>query len=620
MCSAAALSAPLFLSLRSLSSQPCSLSLSSPPCFSLSTHTHIPCRAFTKPEAPSPWPLLLQACFEASACLPAKSIHCHFIVSGSAIPHFSVRYLLLIYSELGSVSEATHVFNSISRVSATSLNALLSLYSKLGMSKEARQFFEKYPYHRNTITWNLMLKSYKGDHMIHNARDLFNGMPHRDVVSWNTMLAIYHQYGDPNMVSILFVEMRRAGFRPTEFTFSTVISSIRSNGSFLNLVLQLHCSVICSGFEPNLFIGSSLIKAYCGFGDFLGARNVFDEIPHRNSAFWNAMIFGYLCNKMFHPARLLFDRMPQEMRSVFSWTAMISGLEQSGQFEAALCLFHQMLEEREATGIQPNPCTYSSVLSACAGCCSLLTGKKLHAMVLRYCDPIDIVLSSSLIDMYSKCGCMASASHVFNSMREKNLVSWNAIIGGYANHGDGSKALELFREMQIEGIKPDHVTLIAVLSSCRHVGLVEDGIRYFEEMESVHKIKARIEHYGCMVDLLGRAGRLKEVEKMITDMPFEADIPILGAFLGACCVHSNMELGVYAAEKLFELAPHHPAIYLMLSKVYARLGKWVEVGRLREVMREIGAMKNPGCSWIETNGTKEWTRRASKAQPDMGQV
>ncbi|KAL5983431.1 hypothetical protein ACLOJK_017516 [Asimina triloba] len=527
-------------------------------------------------------------------------------------------------SKVGSLSLAS-AFHYLSTLSSAHLNALINDRVRIGSLDDAQKLFDENPQSRNVASWNCMLNGYTRHGRIRCAIRMFDEMTERDVVSWNTMLAGFRWAGDPERAIQHFFQMERLGFGSTEFTLTTVVSAASETG-FSALVPQLHGRAVHLAFQSNAFVGTALIGGYANLGDCTAVRQAFNEIILKNIASWNALISaymglgfigearaafemmpeqnivswtslvnGYICNKMLDEASHCFDRMPE--KNVVSWTAMISGYEQSGLFIQSIEFFHLMRN----SGIQPNEATLSTVLSACAGCSSLLFGRQIHAFILKLGIPLDVILLSSLVNMYAKCGDMDAAAQIFNTMRIKNLISWNSIIGGYARHGLPLQALDEFKRMNRDCTMPDHITFVSVLSACAHGGLVEEGERYFELMEREFSIKAGLKHYTCMVDLYGRAGLLNKAEKFIQVMPFEPDVVMWGALLAACGMHSSLELGSRAAECIYSLEKDHPAIYLLLSKLHGDKGAWNQAIELREMMRETGAKKQKGTSWIESS-------------------
>eukprot|EP01018_Ginkgo_biloba_P031676 Gb_31111 [translate_table: standard] len=326
----------------------------------------------------------------------------------------------------------------------------------------------------------------------------------------------------------------------------------------------VHAHMTEMGFKPDRFLGNTLVNMYAKCGSLVYARRVFDRMPERN---------------------------------VVSWTVMISAYDSRGHAEEALTLFSQM----QQTGIQPNEFTFASVLPACADLAALEQGRKIHETIIKSGFHSDVFVASALLDMYAKCGSIEDACHVFDEMPKRNVISWNAMIVGYAMHGCAKEALQLFKQMQHLGTKPDHVTFVGVLSACRHAGLVEDGWQCFHCMSENYHITPAMKHYCCMVDLLGRAGHLDEAHDFIDKMPVKPDADVWGSLLGACRIHTNMELGQHVAERLFELDPKNSAPYVLLSNIYAAAGRWHDMEKVRKLMKDRRVKKNPGCSWIEVN-------------------
>lgn len=253
----------------------------------------------------------------------------------------------------------------------------------------------------------------------------------------------------------------------------------------------------------------------------------------------------------------------------------------------------------QEAGIEPDEYTFTSILSTCASLASLEQGKQIHAHVVKNMFGSDVFVGSALVDMYAKCGSIDDAQKVFYEMPDQNVVSWNTIIVGCARHGCVKMAQDFFHQMQRAGIKPDHVTFVGILSVCSHAGLVDEGFDYFDYMTNYCRIAPRLEHYTCIIDLLGRAGRLDEAEYLITKAPFEPNALVWRTLLGACRTHGNIDLGRLAAENLLKLEPQDAMTYVLLSNIYAAAGRWDDVSNLREIMKYRGVKKEPGCSWIE---------------------
>lgn len=328
------------------------------------------------------------------------------------------------------------------------------------------------------------------------------------------------------------------------------------------------------------------------------ARQVFDEMPVRGVPTWNAMMAG--CARFGHMegALELFRLMPS--RNVVSWTTMISGYSRNKEYGEALGLFLRMEQEK---GIVPNEVTLASILPACANLGALEIGKRVEAYARENGFFKNLYVSNAVLEMYAKCGMIDVAWRVFNEIGSaRNLCSWNSMIMGLAVHGQCCLALDLYDQMLGEGTSPDDVTFVGLLLACTHGGMVEKGRHIFKSMTSSFHNTPKLEHYGCMVDLLGRAGQLREAYEIIHSMPMKPDSVIWGALLGACSFHGNVELAEIAAESLFVLEPWNPGNYVILSNIYSSAGKWGGVAKLRKVMKGSQITKSAGHSFIEEGG------------------
>lgn len=274
---------------------------------------------------------------------------------------------------------------------------------------------------------------------------------------------------------------------------------------------------------------------------------------------------------------------------------MISGYAQNGQSVEALNSFSQM----QLAGVQPDSKTFACLLSACANLAAFEQGVSIHGVVIRSGFQSVVLVENALIDMYAKCGYLEKARGSFDKIPQRNLVSWNVMISGYALNGCGKEAVELFEQMQQSGISPNDVTFISVLCVCCHAGLVGEGQQYFDSMTRYDHIKPTMEHYIFMVDLLGRAGLLDKAEDFINKMPIQPNASVWRILLGACRVHRNVEIGEHVAEQLFEMDPLNAANYVVMSSIYLSAGRWEDAENVRRMMKERGIKKMPGCSWIE---------------------
>ncbi|CAJ1873403.1 unnamed protein product [Sphenostylis stenocarpa] len=508
-------------------------------------------------------------------------------------------------------------------VTSTQLNYMIDAHIQDNNINHARKLFDDNPSSRNLVSWNMMMTGYVKHYQIEHAHNLFDQMPLKDTVSWNIMLSGFNRITDSDGLYHHFLQMGRSGVAPDEYTISTLLRAV-INTKLDVLVPQLHALALHLALNLSVFVVSSLIKAYASlreeeafkrvFDDILvkdvtswsalvsaymevgsvdDAQTTFDMMPQRNIIPWTTLVNGYIKNKRINKARSVFNKMNE--RNVVTWTVMISGYVQNKRFMDALKLFLLMFK----SGTRPNHFTFSSVLDACAGCASLLMGMQVHLCIIKSGIPDDVISLTSLVDMYAKCGDTDAAFRVFESILNKNLVSWNSIIGGYARHGLATRALEEFDRMEKCGVIPDEVTFVNVLSACVHAGLIEEGKKHFSSMLSKYGIQAEMEHYTCMVDLYGKAGQFDEAVKLIENMPFEPDVVLWGALLAACGLHSNLELGEYAAERIHKLESNHPVSYSILSKIQGEKEIWSSVSELRGLMKKRQIKKQKAISWVE---------------------
>ncbi|KAF8403263.1 hypothetical protein HHK36_011364 [Tetracentron sinense] len=496
------------------------------------------------------------------------------------------------------------------------------------------------------------------------ARKLFDGIPQRDVFLWNTLIRGYADSGPCRGALILYRNMHFSGLLPDHYTFPFVIRSCAVM-SALREGKEVHCNIIKNGFYLNVFVQSSLVTMYSQSGETLNSELVFDGMVVRNIVSWTAMIAGYVQNgffkeglgvfrgmvasgtqpnavtlvsilpacasleflnlgKLIHGygvklgvdsdislvntlialygkcghveiARSLFDQMV--VRSLVSWNAMIAAYEQNDACGDAIKLFRRMKTEK----VEFDYITLVSVVSACASLGALNTGRWIHELVTSKGLETNVPITNALIDMYAKCGNIDLARNVFERFPHRSVVSWTAMIGACASHGHGEDSLKLFSEMKEDGVRPNSFTFTAVLTACRHSGLVEEGRKHFESMSRDYSIVPGVEHCACMVDLLGRAGWLVEAFEFIKRLPIEPDVGVWGALLGACRIHGNLKLAELVAEHLFQLDPQTVTYYVLMSNIYAEAGRWEDVARLRELMKGRELKKIPGRSLVEIN-------------------
>ncbi|WVZ50899.1 hypothetical protein U9M48_002106 [Paspalum notatum var. saurae] len=393
------------------------------------------------------------------------------------------------------------------------------------------------------------------------ARRLFEEMPNRNVVAWNAVMTNAVLDGRPLETVEAYFGLRAAGGAPNVVSVCAFFNACAGAGC-LSLGEQFHGFVVKCGFEKDVSVSNSMVDFYGKCRCAGKARVVFDGMGVRNSV---------------------------------SWCSMLVAHAQNGEEEEAFFVY---LVARRA-GEEPTDFMVSSVLTTCAGLLGLELGRALHAVAVRSCIDANIFVSSALVDMYGKCGRVGDAEQVFFEMPQRNIVSWNAMTGGYAHIGDARSALAVFDDMITGGeTAPNYITLVNVLTACSRGGLTKEGYELFETMKQRLGIEPRVEHYACVVDLLGRAGMEERAYEIIQQMPIRPSISVWGALLGACKMHGKTELGRIAAEKLFELDPQDPGNHVLLSNMLASAGRWAEATDVRKEMKNVGIKKDPGRSWI----------------------
>jgi pentatricopeptide repeat protein len=375
------------------------------------------------------------------------------------------------------------------------------------------------------------------------------------------MVTGYSQNGESLEAVKLFSRMFSAGIKPSEYTIVGVLNAC-SDICYLEEGKQLHSFLLKLGFERHLFATTALVDMYAKAGCLADARKGFDCLQERDVALWTSLISGYV---------------------------------QNSDNEEALILYRRM----KTAGIIPNDPTMASVLKACSSLATLELGKQVHGHTIKHGFGLEVPIGSALSTMYSKCGSLEDGNLVFRRTPNKDVVSWNAMISGLSHNGQGDEALELFEEMLAEGMEPDDVTFVNIISACSHKGFVERGWFYFNMMSDQIGLDPKVDHYACMVDLLSRAGQLKEAKEFIESANIDHGLCLWRILLSACKNHGKCELGVYAGEKLMALGSRESSTYVQLSGIYTALGRMRDVERVWKHMRANGVSKEVGCSWIE---------------------
>ncbi|KAB2596094.1 pentatricopeptide repeat-containing protein [Pyrus ussuriensis x Pyrus communis] len=480
---------------------------------------------------------------------------------------------------------------------------------------------------------------------IEKAKQIFEGLGKRDLVSWAALLSACVQSGYPEAALSLFRDEQNEILKPGGITLISVLLAC-AELSYLKLGMSMHCYALKANIASDISFGTALVSMYAKCGIFTSALTLFNRMPCKDIVTWNALINAYTqigdaCHAIDMFRELWLSGITPDAGTlvgiisacsilsdldqgtcihgqiikngcehdvavknalismyckcnVVSWNAMMSGYVQAGYAREAISAFHQMKLEN----VRPNLVTFVCILPAVAYLAAPREGMAFHSCIIQMGFLSNTVVGNSLIDMYAKCGQLNYSEKCFNEMEHKDKVSWNAMLAAYAVHGQGVDAVALFSLMQESSVQVDSVSFISVLSACRHAGLVQEGRSIFQVMHEKHCLEPELEHYACMVDLLGRAGLCDEALNLINTMPMEPDAGVWGALLGACRVHSNVELGEIALSHLVKLEPRNAANYIVLSDIHAHSARWGDSGKTRSMMSDSGLKRTPGCSWI----------------------
>ncbi|XP_011094220.1 pentatricopeptide repeat-containing protein At4g39530 [Sesamum indicum] len=432
----------------------------------------------------------------------------------------------------------------------------------LNQGKQVHAYTMKVNLDSDDFVTNSLIDMYcKCDSLI-DAMRVFLASERRTAMCYNVMIEGYSRQESLYEAFHLFNDMRHNLLQPSLLSFVSLLG-VSASQTALEVSRQLHSLMIKSGFSLDSYCGSALVDVYskCSFvGD---AGLVFEEINEKDIVVWNSMLFGYALQS---------------------------------ESEEALSLYLELQHGRE----RPNAFTYVAVIMASTKLASLSNGLQFHNQAIKIGLDFDPFVTNALMDMYAKCGCIDAAQLLFRSMSQRDIVCWNSMISMHAQHGDAEKALHTFKQMRTEGIKPNYITFIGVLTACAHVGLVEEGFHHFESM-SEFGIEPGEEHYTCMVSLLGRADKLHEAKSFIDKMPIQPTTLVWKSLLSACRVTGNVELAQHAAEMAISSDPTDSGSYTLLSNIFASKGMWTDVKKVREKMDRNGVIKETGCSWIEIN-------------------
>ncbi|XP_009370728.3 pentatricopeptide repeat-containing protein At4g39952, mitochondrial [Pyrus x bretschneideri] len=528
----------------------------------------------------------LQACGYLGALAEGRCLHGFVVKRGIGCSGAVKSLLLSMYSRCGRPEESYLSFCDVENKDVISWTSVIGVYARSGLMDECLSLFwemqesDIFPDEivvscmlsgfRNSTNINegkaflglVTRQNYASSQMVHSellsmyckfelltlAEKLFSGMQHQNKESCNTMIYGYGKLGLHTKCIQLFRKMRHQGIEADSNSLVSVVSSCFQMGA-IYLGRSLHCFIIKVCMDENVSVANSLLDMYGKSGYLTIARRIFSVTQ----------------------------------KDIITWNSLISSYTHNGHSFEAIDLYHKMIAEN----FMPNSATVVTVLSACSHLSSLEEGKKVHCHIKERRIGNNLSLATALVDMYAKCGELEKSRELFNSMEDRDVISWNVMISGYATHGRAESAIELFHEMEDSNVKPNELTFLALLSACNHSGLVEEGKYLFRRMQDL-SLNPNLKHYACMVDILGRSGNLQEAEDLVLSMPISPDGGVWGSLLGACKIHNEIELGVRVARHAIKSDPENDGYYIMLSNLYSSIGKWEEAINVRKMMEEKG--------------------------------
>lgn len=458
---------------------------------------------------------------------------------------------------------------------------MMNLFCEYGELEHAEALFGRMP-RRNVMSCNIMIKGYLKMGDIEGARKVFEEMPDRIVPSWNAMIIGFVQFKQNEEALDLFSKMHKEGFLPDVFTVSSVLGGCAGLRA-LYAGRQAHSYAVKSGLELNMVVASSLAHMYMKCGSLGEGEIVIRSMP---------------------------------VKHVVAWNTLIAGKAQNGSPVGVMDQYNMM----KIAGQIPDKITFVSVLSACSDLATLGQGQQVHAEAIKRGASSAVGVVSSLVSMYSRCGCLEESMKAFSECKEKDVILWSSIIAAHGFHGKGEKVIQLFEQMQEKEIEVNEVTFLSLLYACSHCGLKDKGVEFFDMMVKRYELKPRLEHYTCMVDLLGRSGSLHEAEATIRSMPLKPDAVIWKTLLFASMVHKNTEMAKRAAEEVLRVDPQDSASYVLLSNIHASAKRWRDVSEVRKSMRDQNVKKEPGISWVEIKNRVYQFIMFDKSHPHYAEI
>ncbi|XP_021901924.1 putative pentatricopeptide repeat-containing protein At5g47460 [Carica papaya] len=527
-----------------------------------------------------------------------------------------------------ALHDASRMLNNGSKPNGYSLVQLIRVSTDLGYDSYCQLlhgYIIKSGFVSDVSVSNALLKSYKRFGSSKCAHKVFVEIPQPSVISWNSLISGYVQSGQFSKGLCLFLELGRSDICADAFSFSIALSAC-GQLNLLRLGQSIHSKILKCGLESGVVIANCLIDTYGKCGSVEEAISVFEYMINKDIISWNSVVAACAKNGELELAFCFFHRMPY--RDIISYNQLISGIALFGNIDDAIQILSHVpnpnssswtsiltgyvnrnwawdalgfFSTMHAEGVGMDEFTYSIILSGAAGLSALTWGVLIHCCTIKCGLETAVVVGSALIDMYSKCGQVKTAESMFQAMPRKNLITWNAMVSGYAHNGDSTKVIQLFEQIKmVRDLQPDSVTFLNVLAACSHdETLCQSGIQYFESMINEYRIEPTVEHCCTMIRLMGKGGEVFRAGRMINTLGFECCGVVWRALLGACGTSKDLKVAKIAAAKVIELEGDDEYVYVMMSNMYACYGKWREASLIRKLMRDRGMRKEAGCSWIE---------------------
>ncbi|KAK2971827.1 hypothetical protein RJ640_005953 [Escallonia rubra] len=574
---------------------------------------------------------LLQECIDKSSISGTQLIHGHIIKTNTHEDLFLMTFVVNVYGKCGAMEDARKLFDKLPKrnvVTWTSLmsgyvhnsqpelairvfqemlevgayptnytlgvalNACSTLYA-LKFGQQVHGYIVKYDIEYDTSIGNALSSLYsKCGHLDFAVKALWR-IREKNVISWTTAISACGDNGDSARGLSLFVEMLSDGIEPNEYTLTSVLS-LCCIMQAMSVGLQVHSLSIKLGYESNLRVTNSIMYLYLKCGWISDAKKLFDGMGKISLITWNAMIAGHA---------QMMDIAEDNL------SAHRSGVE-------ALNFFLRL----NRSNMKPDIFTFSSILTVCSSLVALEQGEQVHAQTIKTGFLSDVVVGTTLVNMYSKCGSIEKASKAFVEMSTRTMISWTSMITAFSQHGHSQQALQLFEDMRLVGVRPNQITFVGVLSACSHAGLVDEALKYFEMMKKEYKIKPVMDHFACLIDMFVRLGKLDEAFEFVKKMDFEPNEVIWSLLIAGCRSHGNLELGFYAAEQLLNLSPKDSETYVMLLNMYLSAGRWKDVSRVRKMMRDEKLGKLKDWSWISIRDRVHSFKPDDRSCPPCGEV